>query len=110
MTERGRNVLQVYGMLSVIASNYSVVVGIYIYIYTHTHTHTVNTPYFSPDTIITSVIKYIVGRVSSVGISGPGDRIPVWARFSAPVQTGSGARKSKRYRVFAGAKGTEEWH
>ena len=27
----------------------------------------------------------------SYGLDGPGDRIPVGARFSAPVQTGSGA-------------------
>ena len=40
---------------------------------------------------------WIVGRDSSVGIAtrygldGPGDRIPVGARFSAPVHTGPGA-------------------
>ena len=34
-----------------------------------------------------------MGRGSSVGIATgrSGDQIPVWARFSAPIQTGPGA-------------------
>ena len=47
------------------------------------------------------------GRDSSVGIAtrcrldGPGDRIPVEARFSAPVQTGPGAHPAS-YTMGAG--------
>jgi hypothetical protein len=32
-----------------------------------------------------------VGIVTRYGLDGPGDQIPVEARFSAPVQTGPGA-------------------
>jgi len=41
-----------------------------------------------------------------------GDRIPVRARFSAPVQTGPGthpASYTKGYRVFPGGKAAEGW-
>jgi len=33
------------------------------------------------------MILYSVGLVTRYGLDGPGDRIPVGARFSAPVQT-----------------------
>ena len=43
-----------------------------------------------------NVVKYcepgsVVGIAAGYGLDGPGDRIPVLARFSAPVQTGPGA-------------------
>jgi hypothetical protein len=47
----------------------------------------------------------VVGRDSSVGIAtcygldGPGDRIPIEARFSAPVQTGPGVHPPSYTRV-----------
>jgi hypothetical protein len=45
----------------------------------------------------------IVGRDISVGIAtGCGDRIPVGARFSAPVQTGPGAHPAS-YTMGAGS-------
>ena len=55
----------------------------------------------------------VVGRDSSVGIAtcygldGSGDRIPMEARFSAPVQTGSGAQPpsyTKLLDLFPGGK------
>jgi len=33
----------------------------------------------------------VVGIATAYGLDSPGDRIPVGARFSAPVQTGPGA-------------------
>ena len=39
-----------------------------------------------------------VGIATGYGLDGPGDRIPVGARFSAPVQSGL------VYRVFLGCK------
>jgi len=43
---------------------------------------------------MTPCIRYglggVVGTANGYGLNGPGDRIPVGVRFSAPVQTGPG--------------------
>ena len=61
---------------------------------------------------------YLKGRDSSVGIAtrygldGPGDRIPVGARFSAPVQTGPGAHPASYTMgtgTFPGVKAAGVW-
>ena len=36
----------------------------------------------------------VVGIATGYGMDGPGDRIPVGARFSAPVQSGPGAHSA----------------
>ena len=56
----------------------------------HTHTHTHTGIY-----IYIYIYIYIVGRNSAVGIATRyGDRIPVGAKFSAPVQNGPGAQSA----------------
>ena len=48
----------------------------------------------------------------SLRVGRPGDRIPVGARFSAPVQTGPGGLPSLLYnghRVFPGGKAARAW-
>ena len=51
--------------------------------------------YWRFDSLYVMVLKVIVGRASVVSIATQagrsGDRIPVGARFSAPIQTGPGA-------------------
>ena len=72
-------------------------------------------PIFPPDTIITSVMKYIVDRGSSVGtatrygLDVPGIETRGGARLTAAVQTGSGAHPPKGYRVFPGGKAAGAW-
>jgi len=48
-----------------------------------------------------------VGIATGYGLDGRGDRIPVGARFSAPIETGPGAHPASctmGYRVFFGGK------
>ena len=58
--------------------------------------------------------KHIGGQGSSVGIATElrarrsGDRIPVGARFSAPVQTGPGAQPTSLYNVYQVFPGGKE--
>ena len=71
------------------------------------------------DLIIISIINFLVkgpgqlGRYSdSLRAGRAGDRIPVGARFSAPVRTGPGGPPSllyNEYRLFSGGKAAGAW-
>ena len=74
----------------------------YIYIYTHTHTHTQNVK--GP--------RYFSRYSDSLRAGRSGDRIPVGASFSAPVQTrpwGPPSLLHNGYRVFPEGKEAGAW-
>jgi hypothetical protein len=48
-----------------------------------------------------------VGIATGYGLGGPGDRIPVGKRFSAPVQTGPGAHPASCTMVIGSFPGVE---
>jgi hypothetical protein len=57
--------------------------------------------------LFTGQIICSIGTATRDGLDGPGDRIPVGARFSAPLQTGPGGPPSlmySAYRVLPGGK------
>ena len=72
-------------------------VCIYIYIYIHTYIHTHTHARARAHTHTHTHTHTLTGQDSSVGtatrygLDGPQIEIPVWERFSAPVQTGPGA-------------------
>jgi hypothetical protein len=104
MTERSRNMFTVCCLLL-----HLIIVKLLVYAYIYIYIQSID-PIFSPYAIITSVMKYIVGRDSSVGIATRYGLEGAGARFSAPGQTVSRAHPPKRNRVFAGGKATEACH